>query len=399
MARAFLRFVDRSLGRLLVRTIVFYERVRAVLRGRRGRQTAPVPADDSPRNILVIKLVGLGDTVLMLTPVAKLHRHLPQSGITALVTPLSVGILSVQPYVDETIVYDIFGRDRGIHGLLRIIRLLRARKFDCVIDFEQHFQLTPIIAFLTGAPRRLGFFFGRSPRKGIFTDPVCFDPGQHMVDSYMRLLEPLGICAGRVEELERIFIPDEDARPVEAWLQERGIGRDDMLVGVHPGSGPRAPAKRWGVEKYAEIIRRLRREYHARIVITGSRGERELVEKVIEHAGRDGVYNASGDFNIRQTTALLEKCRLFISNDTGPMHMAAALGRPTIGIFGPETPVRYRPVGKRSTAVYRAIHCSPCVHIYAGVVNDCSEGHCMKRITPDDVWKAVKEYNLRGVGR
>lgn len=350
--------------------------------------------DIGPRNILVIKLVGLGDTVLMLTPVARLHRHFPQSRITALVTPLSEGILSVQPYVDETIVYDVFGGDRGLLGLLRIIRLLRARKFDCVIDFEQHFQLTSIIAYLTRAPRRLGFYFGRSPRKGIFTNPVCFDPERHMVDSYMRLLEPLGICADRVEELERIFIPDEDAWPVEAWLRERGIGPDDILVGVHPGSGPRAPAKRWGVEKYAEIIRRLRREYDARIVVTGSPGERELAERIIGLAGREGVHNASGDFNIRQTTALLKNCRLFISNDTGPMHMAAALGRPTIGIFGPETPVRYGPVGKSSTAVYRAIHCSPCVHIYAGIVNDCDEGLCMRQLTPDDVWEAVKQYDL-----
>jgi heptosyltransferase-2 len=393
MARALLRLVDRSFGRLLTRAILLYEGARGALGGR--RRGAPGGASDiKPRNILVIKLVGLGDTVLMLTPLARLRREFPGARITALVTPLSQGILAVQPQVDETIVFDVFGADRGLMGLLKVIRLIRRKGFDCVIDFEQYFHLTSILAYLTGARTRLGLYFDGSPRKGVFTGAVRSDPDRHMVDSYMRLLEPLGIAAEPVEELERVHVPDEDYRPVEAWLEGHGIGSDDVLVGMHPGSGPRAPAKRWGAARYAEIITRLRSEYRARVIITGDAGEKDLAASIVDLAGGEGVYDASGEFSIRQTAALLKKCRLFISNDTGPMHIAAAVGTPTIGIFGPETPVRYAPVGRANTAVYSRIHCSPCVHIYAGVVNDCSEGHCMKQISVDQVWDAVQRYDI-----
>ena len=332
----------------------------------------------------------------MLTPLAHLRRRFPDARITALMTPLSAGILSVQPSVDETILYDVFGKDRGITGILRIVRLLRARKFDCVIDFEQHFQLTCILAYLTGAPRRLGFYFNGSPRRRIFTDPVYINPDQHMVESYMDLLGPLGVSCARVEELESVHIPAEDVEYAEAWLGDHDIGQGDMLVGVHVGSGPRAPAKRWGIEKYAEVVRRLRDDLGGKVVLTGSLGERDLAAKVAELAGGDGVFNASGELNIRQTAALLSRCRLFISNDTGPMHLAAALGTRTIGLFGPETPVRYGPVGKANRAVYAGVHCSPCVHIYAGIVNDCAEGLCMGAIEADDVWDAVLKSGVAG---
>jgi len=396
MARAFLRFVDRSFGKYLVRAVAAYEGMRTALGGGRGR---PAPGDgpgSRPLNILVIKLVGLGDTVLMLTPLAHLRRRFPDARITALMTPLSAGILSVQPSVDETVLYDVFGKDRGVGGILRIVRLLRDRKFDCVIDFEQHFHLTSILAYLTGAPRRLGFYFNGSPRRRIFTDPVHINPDQHMVESYMDLIGPLGISRARVEELERIRIPAGDAEYAGNWLENHGVGQEDLLVGIHAGSGPRAPAKRWGIEKYAEVVRRLRDDLGAKVVLTGSRDERDLAAGVIELAGGEGVFNSSGELSIRQTAALLARCRLFISNDTGPMHLAAALGTRTIGLFGPETPIRYGPVGKANRAVYAGIHCSPCVHIYAGVVNDCAEGICMGAIEADDVWDAVLKSGVGG---
>lgn len=266
MARAFLRFVDRSFDRLLVRAIIAYDRIRAALGGGRRRHLPGEGTGSGPRNILVIKLAGLGDTVLMLTPLARLRHEFPDAGITALVTPLSEGVLSVQASVDETIVHDVFGEDSGLPGLLRIIRLLRTGKFDCVVDFEQHFQLTSILAYFTGAPRRLGFYVGGSPGRGILTDPVRIDPARHMADSYMDLIGPLGLRTGRVEELEKIHIPGEDARYAAEW------------PGTH---------------------------------------------------------------------------------------------------------------GRGKTTVYAGVHCSPSVHIHAGVVNDCVEGHCIEAISVDEVWDAV----------
>jgi heptosyltransferase-2 len=393
MARAFLRFVDRSFGKLLVRAMVAYDRVRTALGGGR-RPARDTAAGAGPRNILVIKLVGLGDTVLMLTPLARLRREFPEARITALVTPLSVGVLSAQPSVDETVVYDVFGEDRGLAGLARIVRLLRARDFDCVMDFEQHFQMTSVVAYMTGAPVRIGFFYTGSPRKGLFTGPVFLNPDGHMVDAYMSLLCPLGIDSARVEELEPIAVPEENEKAVDAWLAEQGIGGARPLVGIHSGSGIRAPVRRWGGEKFAEIIRRLRRDRGATIVLTGGRDERERVSEIMGLAGVDGVHNASGELSILETAGLMRRCDLFISNDTGPLHMAAAMGTPTIGLFGPNSPTRYAPVGRHNISIFKNVHCSPCIQIHRGRIDDCSDGICVKQITTDEVWDAVLEYDL-----
>lgn len=394
MARAFLRFVDRSFGKLLVRTIVLYDGLRAALGGGRGRSAPADASGGAPLNILAIKLVGLGDTVLMLTPLEALRRRFPEARITVLVTPLSVGVLGAQPSVDDTIVYDILGKDRGISGVFKTIGELRARRFDCVVDFEQHFQMTSILSYLTGASRRVGFYYSGSPRRGLFTDPVSLNPDGHMVDAYMDLLVPLGIESEKVRELKPIFVPPEDQAVVEKWLQGHGIDPGTLLVGVHSGSGIRAPVRRWGGQKFAEILRRLRSEYDARVVMTGGRDERGRVRKIMELAGMDGVYSASGELTILQTVALMERCDLFISNDTGPLHMAAATGTATIGLFGPNSPTRYAPVGKRNTSIFKGVECSPCIQIHEGRIDDCSDGICIKEITVDDVWDAVERYGL-----
>lgn len=331
----------------------------------------------------------------MLTPLARLRREFPEARITALVTPLSVGILTAQPAVDETIVYDIFGKDRGIPGILNIVRVLRAGKFDCVIDFEQHFQMTSIVTYLTGAPRRVGFYYTGSPRRGLFTDPVFLNPDGHMVDAYMALLGPLGIESGRVEELQPISVAPGDDAVVDGWLAGHGIGPDDLLVGIHSGSGIRAPVRRWGVEKFAEIIRRLSGERGATVVLTGGGEERERVREIIDLAGVDRVYSAAGEFTILQTAALMRRCNLFISNDTGPLHMSAASGTPTIGLFGPNSPTRYCPVGRNNISIFKHVHCSPCIQIHKGRIDDCRDGICVKRITAEEVWAAVEHYDLR----
>ena len=394
MARAFLRFVDRSFGKSLVRAIVLFDGIRRALGTKSDRHRRSEAAARAPENILVIKLVGLGDTVLMLTPLARLCREYGGARVTALVTPLSVGVLKSQPSVDDIIVYDVFGADRGMLGLLDMVRLLRARKFDCVIDFEQHFQMTSVVSYLSGAARRVGFFYTGSPRKGLFTDPVFLDPSGHMVDAYMALLRPFGIEAPRVEELESIFVPPEEERAVDAWLSEQEIDPGTPLVGIHSGSGIRAPVRRWSPANFAEIIKRLRRERGAAVVLTGGMDERERVEGIIGLAGVEGVYSASGDLSILETAALMKKCDLFISNDTGPLHMAAASGTPTIGLFGPNSPTRYAPVGRHNTSIFKGVHCSPCIQIHRGRIDDCKDGICVKQISVDEVWDAIERYDL-----
>ena len=346
--------------------------------------------DGEPHNVLAVKMVGLGDTVLMLTPLALLKKRFPEASISVLATPLSSGILATQG-INEMIVYDALAPREGMMGFGRLVRKLRQRRFDCVIDFEQHFLLSSVIAFLTGAPVRIGFTFGKSLRRLMFTHPVEIDPGRHMVDSFMGLLGPLGISAPKVEALEKIQTTQQDERHVADWLASKGIDGNDLVVGVHTGTGPRAPSKRWDKDRFASIVRRLAGGLGAKVVLTGTAAEGRMIDEIAALAGEKCVYSSAGLFSPGELAALARRCRLFISNDTGVMHISAAVGTPTIGLFGPESPARYAPVGRGNIALYKPPACSPCVAIHKGESRTCDEAPCMRAITVEDVWAKIAD--------
>jgi heptosyltransferase-2 len=391
MKRKVLRSIDKSAGRLVTLILTGYDRTLGYLMRRLAPQSQP---GRPPKRILAIKIVGIGDTVLMLTPLTALRRRFPEAKITALVTPLSSGIISRQPMIDDVMVYDILGKQQGVLDLLKLMWELARRRFDCVIDFEQYFQFTAVLGYLSGAPLRIGLY-NRNHRKHLFTHPVFLDPDSHMVDIYMKLLEPLGIQADPVKTLEDIHVSAEDESEILTLLGHAGIEEDQLLVGIHAGSGPRAPHKRWALERFVEIIQRLKHNLNPQVVLTGSKEEQQLVDRIIDLAGAEGVHNMAGRLSINQTAALIRRCDLFLSNDTGPMHISAAVGTPTIGLFGPEAPCRYAPVGARNVYIHRPIECTPCVHIYAGRADECKDPICMKRISVVEVWAAIQQYDLK----
>ncbi len=383
--RKILRNLDRSLGRGLTASLALFDRLTSLVRGK-------TETTFQPRCILAIKLVGIGDAVLMLTALDRLRTHLPRSKICVLTTPLSSGILEDQPQIDEMIIYDIFGKERGIRGFFNVLRRLRNLNPDCTIDFEQHFQSTAILSYLIGTPRRIGLYYHGNPRKHLFTHPVFLDPQSHMVTSYLRLLEPLGVDSADLEELVSIRLAEEDRNKVDDWLVRLDL-KGSNLAGIHAGSGIRAPFKRWSSTRFADLIKRLSAEGFT-IFLTGNQDEAEYCSQIIEKSGARNVYNVAGLFSIKQTAYLISKCGIFISNDTGPMHIAAAMGTPTIGIFGPESPKRYAPFGRLNTSVYQGANCSPCVEIYRGHAPECTNPVCMENISVDDVWRAVRDHHL-----
>jgi ADP-heptose:LPS heptosyltransferase len=391
MRRKLLRNLDKLAGRPIALAALACNRV---FRPSLHKPPAGPGPDGRPKRILAIKMVGLGDTVLMLTPLRRLRQRFPDAAITALVTPLSSGIVAGQPSVDEVFVYDALLWLNLIPGFVRLMRMVRKRRFDCVIDFEQHFLMTAVLAWLTGAGRRIGFRYNRSLRGRLFTDPVDLDPERHMVDNYMRLLAPLGITSDPVDTLVGIAVSPEDKAKVSSWLEAHGVTGDDVLVGLHAGSGPRATHRRWDKERFAEIIRRMTTGLGVKIVLTGTAREGGLIREIIALAGNGAALDAGGQFEPKQLAALARRCRLFISNDTGAMHIAAAVGTPTIGLFGPETPRRYAPIGKQNVSMYKPLHCSPCVAVHRGEARECDNPDCIAMITVEDVWAEVTRYDL-----
>ncbi|MGQ9603316.1 MAG: glycosyltransferase family 9 protein [bacterium] len=388
--RDYLRALDKSLGKTVSLLLGAKQKLMGKLRDPANFRKFPPDNGDSHLNILAIKIVGLGDSVLMLTAIDRLKKGFPNARIFALVTPLSRGVIEGQPQIERVILFDPLKDWRALGSIFSLIPLLKNLNIDCVLDFEQHFQSSAILSNLIGAQRRIGLYYGRNPRSMLFTDPVYLDPEVHMLKSYFKLLEPLGIDCSFPNQLVPIWVSDEDQTVVDRWLEN--VRPEGNLIGIHAGSGIRATGRRWVAERFAELVRRFNQRGF-KVVLTGGKEEYNRCEKIRQMAGGQ-TFNCAGKFSIRQTAHLISRCILFISNDTGPMHISAAMGTPTVGLFGPNTPKRYRPIGKKNIAVYRNVPCSPCINVHLGTVPKCKNPICMESITVEDVWNEITRSGL-----
>jgi heptosyltransferase-1 len=220
---------------------------------------------------------------------------------------------------------------------------LRAAAFDVVLDLQGLLKSGVLMAF-TRAPRRIGFArgFRREWASGLFTNERVRPPAraEHVVEQYVALLAPVGIAHPPIEF--RLPVDGASARRAEAILSANDVKPHDRLVVVNPGAG--RPDKRWPVDHYRELTRRLADEAGARVVVLWGPGEQETAQAIASSAVGGLVAPPTG---LSDLTALVQRARLMIAGDTGPLHIAAALGTPCVGLFGPTSGVRNGPYGTR----------------------------------------------------
>ncbi|HKS17403.1 MAG TPA: lipopolysaccharide heptosyltransferase II [Planctomycetota bacterium] len=330
------------------------------------------------KRILVTGNNWLGDAVMSLPTLKSLRAMEPGARISVLSRPSVAGLYAGLPYVDETIVPP--PREKGrVRGWLGLIRELKRRKFDTALILPRSFS-SALTAFSARIPRRIGYAGdGRSP---MLTDAVPRNPELlrvHRVHYYHPLLAALGK-------------PPEPAPPTlevpvdaEKWAEER-LPAGQPIVGLNPGA-TYGEAKQWFPERFIEAGRRIARKWHASIVVVGGPAERELGDRVASEIGTRAL-SLSGRTTIPQLAAAIRRCALFLTNDTGPMHVADAVGVPVVAIFGPTDWVATPPFGKRHAIVRTPIDCSPCLK------RVCPLGHhnCMKRVSVDDVFEACARF-------
>jgi lipopolysaccharide heptosyltransferase II len=237
-----------------------------------------------------------------------------------------------------------------------------------------------LFSYLLGAPIRVGF--DRAGRGLLYNVRVrvANPEGRHAVDWNLDLVSALGI---KVESARIDLEPaPEDRRLASEHLRSCGFGDDQLLVGVFPGS--KRLSRLWPAARFAEVADALSDRYRCRIMLIGGERERGAIDEIRSKMRREPIIAVGQD--IGQSAALIERCGLMISTDSGPMHLAAAVKAPVVALFGPETPVRVRPYGERAVVVRHDMPCSPC-HDY-----DCRFGTmaCMDAITVDDVVAAVE---------
>ena len=332
------------------------------------------------RNILVRGTNWLGDAVMNTPALGAIRQSFPGARITLLVTPLVAQLFSPHDWVDEVLVYDRQGRHKGAAGRFRIAGELRARRFDLAILLQNAIDAA-VITRLAGIPRRMGT---RTDGRGFLLthgfNQKSLDRRLHHVDYYLEMLKSFGISCGEKRQLLCLTEAERDA--AVARLGAAGIKPGDFVIGINPGAAY-GSAKRWYPERFAAAGAELARTWGAKLLVFGGPGE-VAIARDIETALEGKCLNLAGALNVRELMALIARCDFFISNDSGPMHIAAAFGVPLVAIFGSTDHRTTYPYSANSVVVRQETDCAPCLK------RECPTDHrCMKGVSAGDVVAAA----------
>ena len=373
--------------------------------GRLGKKHPPLtPATFHPERILVIRLDLIGDLVLSLTVVRALKRTYPGAEIDLLATPASAKVALHDPHLSEIIPYDpnIWRRPKALVQLKnwrearKLAHRLRSRHYDLAVSVYANWAA--VLAVLSGARRRVGY--GPEGYPGFMTDPVPGGiPGRwrhyaplddkHEVDYCLELAKAAGATLTPEDRIPHLYVDEQSHREVERMLHDAGVQPGEPVILCHVSSN-NGQSKRWPIPYWATLIDRLVREDHARVVLTGARGDLPIIEGVLRRMRQQAI-NLAGKTSLTQLAALLQRADLVISGDSGPMHMAVAVDTPLIAIHGPTNPSLGGPVSPGATILRSHIWCSPCYNAKDSA--DCRfyTTQCMKNILPSAVLAVARE--------
>jgi heptosyltransferase-2 len=319
-----------------------------------------IPADFDPariRRILIRANNWIGDVVMISPAVRAIRERFSRARIAIVARPWVCEVLRGSPFFDDLIEYDRGGRHAGLSGRLRLARdLRRGGPIDLAVLFQKAFEAA-VLARLAGARLRVGYASDR--RSLLLTDALPLPgPGTHHADAFLHLARHIG-CP--VRDARPVFHVGEAERArAAALLHERGFLEAKCLVALHPGASK--PPRAWHAERFARLATRLHAERGARFLLIGSGGERTLLAQVASGLPPGAFIGPDAAPGLRDAAALLERCHLFVGNDSGPMHLAAALGVPTVGLFGPGSPGSTAPRGRAGSVLTLGgdYPCSPC---------------------------------------
>lgn len=341
------------------------------------------------RKILLIQTAYIGDVILT-TPLARAVKEgFEGSGVHFMLIPSTANLLENNPNVDKIIVYDKRGRDQGLVGLIKMLNIIKGEGYDLALIPHRSLR-SALIPFLARVPCRIGF--DTSAGAMFLTKRVAYRKDLHEVERNLELLSPLGLkVRGSKPE---IYPDDRDVKLVDSLLTHWGVRSGDFLVGIAPGSV--WLTKRWPGERFAQLAKELRRGDSVKVVLIGGEGDRELCERISKEVGW-GVLNSAGRLSLRRSAELIKRCRVLVTNDTAPMHLACAVGTRVVAIFGPTVPeFGFYPYGDGHVIIQKELPCRPC-GIHGG--RRCPKKHfdCMRKISVEEVYRAVTEDLYNGL--
>ncbi len=347
-----------------------------------------MPKTNKIRNIVIFRTDRIGEVLLSTVAIDMIKAQYPMAKVSFVTSSYSKPLLEDRDDIENVLIADTFQKGGEIYKALALSGKLRKHGFDTAIILNPH-KVLHLACFFAGIPLRAGY----DRKWGFLLSRKIQDRrdegSKHEIQYTHDLLKLLEI--DQPVRGPHLPVNKKADESMMNKMAEKGIFSDIKLIIVHPGSSN--PSKIWPRDNYVKLIRKIKKELSANVIIVGSVKEKGLSERIISEAGA-AITDLTGELSLKELAALLKKCDIFIGNDTGPMHMAAALGVPVIAVFGrniPGTgPVRWRPWGDKHNVFHHETGCAPCRDAA------CEYDHkCLDSITVSDIFNAAEDVLRR----
>ncbi len=342
------------------------------------------------KRILITRTDRIGDVVLSTPAISATRAAFPDSYIAVMVAPHAEEIVRLNPYLNEVIIFDKDIKHRGIFSTLKFIKDLRRKRFEIALILHSTKRVN-LICFLAGIPERVGY--ARGKLDFCLTKALEYTKKfgeKHEIEYTLDILRETGI---EVNKNFEIFVPieKEAQEKIDRVLELNGVLSEDTLIGVHPGAS--CVSKRWPIENFARLADRLIEVLRAKIVVICGPKQVEFGEGMIALMHNKSI-SMCGKTTISELAALIKRCSIFISNDSGPVHIACGVGTQVISIFGRNekglSPTRWRPIGKDDVFLHKDVGCTECL------AHNCKKDFlCLKAISVDEVFEQAKKILIK----
>ncbi len=350
--------------------------------------------------ILCMKFFGFGNIILISPSLKSLRRKYSKAQIDFLTLKQNRGILEAYGLTNKNYYLSFSNIFDLVLETFRTIIRLRKEKYDLVIDFEPFARYSAIISFLISPKYSIGFMTDKQQKHYLYDTTTKYEENKHIVESFHSLVENL--IKRNEKKSKKIKLVKFNRNHKTAKLALKKVGEfleknkinSERLIGIHVGVSKNAQVRKWPPQYFAALINKIIEKYPKyNIILTGSKNDKEDINTVIRFIDpkiRKKVHT-SYSISLKELPYLIEKCRVFISNDTGPLHVAAAQGIWVIGLYGPNTPTLYGPYTDKKIVFYKSLPCSPCVTNFNNKESSCKNNICMKLISVNEVLEAVEK--------
>jgi lipopolysaccharide heptosyltransferase II len=349
---------------------------------------------NAPHRILVVDLDNIGDLLLATPAIRALRRSFPDATLDVLVTDYAAPVVAGNPYIDSVLTCGKRIVEASLLERAALAWRVRRRQYHLGVILEAHWGyagFAELLLAVAGVPRRIGRDLGK--HRGLLTAAVQ-PRQQHWIDTYLEVVALVGAKPDG-DHMDFPINPADEAA-AEAWCREHGLAGIAPIV-LFPGGTLHLISRRWGIEGFAAVGDALARSWQAPVVVIGGPEDTTLAKAVVDRMAVPALC-AAGTLSLGCTGALLRRCRLFITNDSGPLHIAAAVRAPVVVILGPSDPLVFGPRGTLHEIVRVPLPCSPCIRV--GDFPDCPiipRELCLQAVTPSMVLEAAERLLVRTV--